>query len=261
MKIGQVISASWARFGLGLAVLAAFTAVASGTGTRFGLWTFRTGFAVLATGVIIAAIAVMVSIGGVAAAGRAKTGFPLAQALLGLALGIATAALPAWQFQIARSVPAIHDVTTDAQNPPAFVALAADRAASPNGIDYGGSEVAAAQEAAYPDIKPLRLSMSPAQVFDAALAIARGMGWDIAAADPGEGRIEATATTLWFGFKDDIVIRVRPDASGTHLDIRSASRVGKSDVGANSRRIRAFLAKVETRLPGPTLHGGQSPGY
>jgi len=252
MKVGHVNSALWARFGLGLAVLAALVAVASGTGSRFGLWTFRTGFTVLAGGVVIAAVAVLISIRGLATAARAKARFTLAQALLGLALGIATAALPAWQFQVARSVPAIHDITTDPQNPPVFVALAAARAASPNGDAYGGSKVAAAQEAGYPDIKPLELSMPAAQVFDAALAIARSMGWDIAAAEPGEGRIEATATTLWFGFKDDIVIRVRPDAPGTRLDIRSASRVGKSDVGANARRIRAYLGRLESRLSATT---------
>ena len=252
MKDGHVNPALWARSGLGLAVLAAFVAVASGSGSRFGLWTFRTGFTVLAAGAVIAAIAALVSFRGVVTAGRAKAGFPLVQALLGLALGAATAALPAWELQVARSVPAIHDITTDPQNPPAFVALAATRAAAPNGAVYGGPEVAAAQEAGYPDIKPLQLSMPLAHVFDAALAVARSMGWDIAAAEPGEGRIEATATTLWYGFKDDIVIRVRPDAAGTRLDIRSASRVGKSDVGANARRIRAFLSQVESRLSGST---------
>lgn len=251
MKIGNVNSALWARFGLALAVLAAFVAVSSGTGSRYGLWTFRTGFTILAGGVGVAAVAVLVSIQGVAAAARAKAGFPFAQALLGLGLGLATAALPAWQFQVARSVPAIHDITTDPENPPAFVALAAARAASPNGDAYGGAEVAAAQEAGYPDIKPLRLSMPPARVFDAALAVARDMGWEIAAAEPGEGRIEATATTLWYGFKDDVVIRIGPEAPGTRVDIRSASRVGKSDVGANARRIRTFLGRIESGLSAP----------
>jgi len=248
MNVGGVNPALWARIGFGLAVLAALIAVGSGSGSRFGLWTFRTGFTVLAAGVVVAGIAVLISIGGVAAAARAKAGLPLSLALLGIALGLATAGLPAWQFRVARSAPAIHDITTDLQNPPDFVALAPVRAASPNGDAYGGPEVAAAQTAGYPDIKPLRLPKPPAQVFDAALAAARDMGWDIAAAEPSEGRIEATATTLWYGFKDDIVIRVRPDEAGARLDIRSASRVGKSDVGTNARRIRTFASRMESRL-------------
>ena len=70
---------------------------------------------------------------------------------------------------------------------------------------------------------------------------ARAQGWEMVAVVPAEGRIEATETTRWFGFKDDVVIRVRPAAAGSRVDVRSVSRVGRGDVGTNARRVRAFL--------------------
>ena len=92
---------------------------------------------------------------------------------------------------------------------------------------------------------PLHLDVAPAQAFDRALTAARAMGWEIVASDPAQGRIEGTATTFWFGFKDDIVVRVGADGSGSRVDVRSLSRIGKSDVGANARRIRDYLGKVK----------------
>ncbi|MGZ4877228.1 MAG: DUF1499 domain-containing protein, partial [Candidatus Angelobacter sp.] len=85
----------------------------------------------------------------------------------------------------------------------------------------------------------------PAQAFDRAAAAAHGMKWEMVATDPAQGRIEATATTFWFGFKDDIVVRIAADGNGSRVDVRSLSRIGKSDVGANARRVRDYLAKVK----------------
>lgn len=151
-------------------------------------------------------------------------------------------------MQHARAVPAIHDISTDTTNPPAFKAVLAQRADSPNSPVYAGAKVAAQQHKAYPDIKPLQFKASPDTVFTAALKTARDMGWKIQANDAASGHIEATDTTSWFGFKDDIVIRIRPQANGTRLDIRSESRLGKSDVGKNAARIRAFRNQLDRRL-------------
>jgi uncharacterized protein (DUF1499 family) len=105
--------------------------------------------------------------------------------------------------------------------------------------------MAAAQRAAYPDLRPLAVDRAPADAFDSALAAAREMGWQIIATDAALGRIEATASTPWFGFNDDVVIRVTSvEGGGSRIDIRSASRIGRGDLGANARRIRAYLAKV-----------------
>ena len=161
-----------------------------------------------------------------------------------LAVGCAVAYFP-WQWmQSARTVPAINDITTDTDDPPALIAVVPLRAGAPVPSAYPGAEVAAAQRRAYPDIRPLELAVPPATAFARALDVARESGWEIVAADAGSGRIEATATTRWFGFRDDVAIRVAPTAVGSRIDVRSVSRVGKSDLGTNARRIRAYLARL-----------------
>jgi uncharacterized protein (DUF1499 family) len=109
---------------------------------------------------------------------------------------------------------------------------------------YPGNATADQQKRGYPDIKPLELPLPPADAFARALDAAKGMGWEIAAADAAAGRIEATATTPWFGFHDDVVIRVVPAPKGSRIDVRSVSRVGRGDFGTNSKRIRAYLEKL-----------------
>ena len=113
-----------------------------------------------------------------------------------------------------------------------------------NQAEYGGPEVAAQQRQAYPDVVPLVLEAPADVAFGRALGAARGMGWEIVAADSSAGRIEATATTAWFGFKDDVVVRVTPEDGRSRVDVRSVSRVGMSDVGTNAARIRAYLARL-----------------
>jgi uncharacterized protein (DUF1499 family) len=152
-----------------------------------------------------------------------------------------------WQLQQrARSAPAIHDISTDTANPPAFIAVLPLRAKAPNPAAYGGREIAEQQSRAYPDIQPLMLGVPPSVAFSRARDIAEGMGWQIVAADPASGRIEAVATTLWFGFNDDVVVRITSAGDGSRIDVRSVSRVGESDIGTNARRIREYLAKLRS---------------
>jgi uncharacterized protein (DUF1499 family) len=106
---------------------------------------------------------------------------------------------------------------------------------------YGGEKIALQQRGAYPDLQPMILKVAPPEAFDRALAAVREMGWELVAADAAAGRIEATDTTFWFGFKDDVVIRVRPADGGSRVDVRSLSRVGGGDAGTNAKRIRAYL--------------------
>jgi len=176
-----------------------------------------------------------------AARRRARMAVPVTALVLALAVIVPLGAL-AWK---ASRVPAIHDITTDTLQPPPFLAVLPLRAAALNPVDYGGAEVAAKQRAAFPDLGPLLLSVGPAEAFNRALSAARTMGWDIVASDPPGGRIEATDTTFWFGFKDDIVVRVTPLPTGSRVDARSLSRVGGGDLGANAARIRRYLAAVK----------------
>ncbi len=85
-------------------------------------------------------------------------------------------------------------------------------------------------------------------MFQASLATAHAMGWAVVAAVPAEGRIEAIATTRLLRFKDDVVLRLRADGDGARLDMRSASRIGRCDLGANEKRIRAFFVKLNSCL-------------
>lgn len=167
-------------------------------------------------------------------------------ALAGLTVvAIITSALAVWmpynQLQTAQSVPPIHDISTDTVNPPEFVAVAPLRADAPNPVAYAGPETAEQQLKAYPDLETYRSELAPEALYDKALATVTAMGWELVAGDRDEGRIEATDTTTWFGFKDDVVIRIRDVDGKTELDIRSKSRVGRSDVGKNAERIREFL--------------------
>jgi uncharacterized protein (DUF1499 family) len=140
--------------------------------------------------------------------------------------------------------PAIHDISTDTVDPPAFVAVLPLRADAPNPVEYGGEAIATQQRAAYPDLQPLVLPVPPAQAYERALATVQRMEWDLVDANGAAGRIEATDTTFWFRFKDDVVVRIRPEGTGSRIDVRSLSRVGGGDAGTNAERIRAFLTAV-----------------
>lgn len=236
----------WIGAGVALACLLAM--LGSGFGNRTGMWDYRAALTTLRWSVYIAAGAGVVALAGLVLAATARAGMLAAVGAAGVLIALVLV-LPAWNLQrIASQVPRIHDITTDIENPPQFVALLAVRQKAPNGAVYGGPKLAKEQQAGYPDIKPAVLDSPPAQVFDRALAVAKKMGWEIAGADAAQGRIEATATTFWFGFKDDIVIRITPASNGgSRLDMRSMSRVGRSDIGTNAKRIRAFLAALEMR--------------
>lgn len=231
------------RVTLALAALAVLMLFASGSGTRFGLWPFPVGFRLLKwaayLGLVVAAVAL---VGLVVSKLRSGQG---ARLVVSLALGLGVAAVPAYWLSAARKVPPIHDISTDLADPPEFVAVLPARGPESNPVEHGGAAVAEAQRAAYPDIQPLTLALSPAEAFALALREARGMGWEIVARDAAAGRIEATATTLWFGFRDDVVVRVTPADGGSRIDVRSLSRVGVGDVGANAKRIRDYLARIK----------------
>jgi hypothetical protein len=157
---------------------------------------------------------------------------------------VLAAAAPAFVLFHVKRLPPIHDISTDTQDPPAFKAVLARRKPLDNPASYEGPALAAAQRSAYPDVLPKVLESPEEQAFERALQAAKDMGWEIVAADPANGLIEATATTFFFGFKDDVVVRVRPEEGMSRVDVRSASRAGRSDLGANARRIRAYLRSL-----------------
>jgi uncharacterized protein (DUF1499 family) len=151
------------------------------------------------------------------------------------------------QMAAAGNVPPIHDITTDTANPPAFVAILPLRENAPNGYEYGVSEAWPAEKLgattmeAYPGLKPIESDLSAADAVDRTEATLQGMGLEIVAVDKEAGLVEATATTFWFGFKDDMVVRIIGNGEGSKIDLRSMSRVGQSDMGVNAARMTDFI--------------------
>jgi uncharacterized protein (DUF1499 family) len=222
------------RIALALAILAAVLLVTSGLGVRAGLWPFRFGFGMFA-GSLIAGLAAAGSAAVALAMPRLRAG-ALSMLVFALLLGLASAAVPLDYVRRVKTLPYINDITTDTQKPPEF------RVAT---VSQYPSHFAELQRIGYPDLAPLELPLAPAQAFARARAAAQALGWEIVAEDERAGRIEAVATTRWFGFKDDIVVRVVAAGSGSRIDVRSRSRVGRSDLGANAKRIQDFLTRVK----------------
>lgn len=233
-----------AFLGLMVALVSALLLLAAGPGYRSDIWTLRTAFTLIRWAAYGGMAAAGLSLLAVLFGGKSR-GKILVPGGLALLIAFVCVVIP-WRWQQrARSVPPIHDITTDVDSPPAFVAVLPLRAGAPNPAEYAGAEVAAQQRAAYPDVGPLTLDLDSSAAFQHALEEARAMGWEIVAADSAQGRIEATATTFWFGFKDDVIVRLTPVDGGTRVDVRSVSRMGRSDIGTNAQRIREFLARLK----------------
>ena len=167
-------------------------------------------------------------------------------AAIALVFGLVSLYFPLRFQQAAGAVPPIHDITTDIVTPPQYVEVAALRRELkvPNGLELP-PEVINQQVAAYPEIQPLFLPISPAEAYQKTLGLVRTRGWEVVAEDPAGRRVEATDTTFWFRFKDDVALRVSAMPDGTsRVDMRSVSRIGRSDIGTNARRIREFLVDL-----------------
>jgi uncharacterized protein (DUF1499 family) len=237
-----------ANAGLALALVAALALLLAGPGHRFGWWSLGTGFGMLRWAAYGGIAAALISAVGLVIAPLRAQRRGMFRALAGLIVGLVVAGVPLSYLQSARSVPPIHDITTDPEDPPAFEAIVPLRAAAPNPVAYGGPAVAAQQRDAYPDLAPADYPVAPQAAFEAALVAAGDMGWTIVATDEAAGRIEAIDRTFWFGFTDDIVVRVRPTDAGSRIDVRSTSRLGVGDFGTNAARVRAYLAELDKQL-------------
>jgi len=228
-----------------LFVLALILMLAAPLGYRLRLWSAVTALTkIVALGLVLAALAVLGAIVSLATGGwQVGPGTTIMLAAI-VVIGGVMVLLPLRAKAIAEKAP-IRDITTDVANPPPLRALLPQRQAEGADGAYPGAATAAIQHANYPDLAPLQLDMPPAAAFARALASAKAMGWTIVAEDAAQSRIEAYHRTLWFGFTDDVVIRLAPEAGGTRVDLRSVSRVGISDLGTNAKRIRAYMEKLK----------------
>jgi uncharacterized protein (DUF1499 family) len=227
--------------------------VAAAYGYRLEMWDHRITFKIITWSVYAGVAAGALSIVGLFLGRGGKM-----LAVAGIILSAIIIAVPYGYDKLLspKAHPRIHDITTDTVNPPAFVAVVAKRDEArkqnpnrvKNKIAYGGAKVAALQKKHHPDLKTIVYKHPPDKVFNATLDLAGKMGWDVVAAVPAEGRIEATASTFWLGFKDDVVFRIKPSGPATAWDMRSASRFGRGDRGENARRIKAFIIQLNDKL-------------
>ncbi len=234
--------------GLILALACAATAVLSGIGYRLGLWQFRTGFDILKFAFFASFAAALVSLVGLILSGGRRPGI-LFMSLAGLLIAGVVAYMPWTYYRTVQTVPKIHDITTDIAHPPQFVAVAKLRKQGDHPVAYEGVEIGTEQKEAYPDIEPLVAKAPKDKVFEAAKQALSSMGLEIVDANASEGRIEAVDTSLLYGFKDDVVVRIHDAGESTRVDVRSMSRVGRSDLGMNAKRIRTFMARLRASLP------------
>ena len=238
----------FAAAGLWLGVAALAVLVLCILGNRLDLVHFGIAVRGMALAAAIGILAAVVSaVGLVLTLVTTKRG--TRAAIAGLVLGVLVAAAVVQQIIVGSKVPGIHDITTDLDNPPAFDAIADLRGEGTNPLDRAEPEnLADLQRQAYPDIATLLVAEHPGKVYETALETAREMEWEVVATDPEAGLIEATATTAVMNFKDDIAIRITETDTGAAVDVRSVSRVGISDLGANANRIRTYLHALRVKL-------------
>jgi uncharacterized protein (DUF1499 family) len=236
--------AAWSRR---LALFALAVAALSIVIVRSGLLEIVPALATFAAALIFAVLAVLLSLPAYVVIWRhGSTG--LGSAISGMVLGLLLLVYPAYLGYKATKLPPISDITTDPDNPPRFDMLASQRPA--DRVAYPGAAAAQMQQKAYPDVVPLQVNASVKVTYDIALALVTKRKWHVAdARPPGPGRrdavIEATARTPIMGFRDDVVIRVSPNSNGARVDMRSASRYGLYDFGANAARVRNLLEDLD----------------
>lgn len=222
-------------------------------GSGFGLWEFPTGFAGLRYSFFLGVAVIVLGIIFIVWDRYKNKKIGWALRIIGMALALLYVG---WMLSIiatARSVPAIHDISTDLADPPQFQTLVVreDNLDNiPDSDDMQGltplQRWTRLHQDAYPAVRSVRIDMKVAEVIEKAERLAESRGWNVASSVPAQGRLEATETTAIFGFKDDVVIRARPtqDGNASIIDMRSISRVGQSDLGANAQRVESFLADL-----------------
>ena len=249
--------ATFTRIGVRLIFAGVVLAVLAALVNRFALLKALGALGMLGVGFLTLAVGTLLAIIGFFAANSRGVAISKGSAALAIVIALGVIGYLLSWVQTGRNVAMLHEVSTDLESPPPFVEIKKIRDAIPglNPVEYvaempgrnGVINVPEQQRKFYPDLQPLVLAVPPAEALVKADAAARKMGWEIVANAPADGRLEATDTTRFFGFKDDIVVRLRAEGSGTRVDVRSKSRVGLGDVGTNARRVRAYLAALRAQ--------------
>ena len=232
-----------AAFSLGLGLLAILLPVLGGLGTRIGLWSFGIGLLLAPLGLVMGIVGLI--LGVIALVRHRKAGERPPLAAPGAAISLLAATYLGVAVASAFTVAPIHNVSTDIDDPPEFTVVASLRGEGDNPLFYDSETIGPLQREGYPDLGPLVVELPRDETFALVRGVLIDMGLELVREDPEQGEIEAVATTFWFGFKDDLVVRLRETDAGTRMDVRSVSRVGVVDLGANAERIFEIIGRVE----------------
>ncbi len=242
--------ATWSRH---IALFALVATVLSIVIARFGILEIRPALMMFFGALACAALSILLALAGFAAIWRSGAR-GLGRIALALLIDVVILVYPAYLAAQYRLLPPIHDITTDAIDPPKFEALAILRAGQgANGAAYAGLYSAELQREAYPAIEPVTVETSPQVAYDTVLALINRRRWRVVNNRPPrppnrEGQIEAVARTLFMGFRDDVAVRVTPDGDGARIDLRSASRYFKHDLGANAARLASLIEDINNAV-------------
>ena len=255
--------AIWARRLALFSLIATFIAIVI---VRSGSLDIVPAISTLAGALLLAVVAILLAFAAGIVIWRDGLG-GAREAVTALLVGGALIAYPAYLGVEAYRLPAIYDVTTDPIDPPRFEAIAKLRPRDANPVVYAGLYAAELQHAAYSDIEPYTTDSSPQQAYSAALKVITKRRWRIVDARPPQGAgaafrdglIEAVARTPILGFRDDVVVRVRATADGARIDMRSASRYGRNDLGSNAARVRALIEDIDDILSAPAPERPERP--
>lgn len=237
--------------GFTLSVLSFFVFFMSGFGYNWDIWGLGAAFQLFKWGTAGGLAGLLVSLIGAGKANFSLTTVSASMSWISMILAVAVVGTSIYFIIRARTVPPIHDITTNFTNPPQFEVLKDKREKAPNEVEYPAGKTAELQKEHYPQIGPLWLDIDRQKAFRAAVESARVMpNWEIHSVDSTAGQIEATHTIMWFGFKDDVIIRIQNDTTReqVRVDMRSASRIGKSDLGVNARRIKRYMQALQAQL-------------
>ncbi len=232
----------WSQALLVGGVISILCLVVGALGSRLGLWDYLVGFFLLVCGIVLAAGIAFLGVIAAIICWRKGLVEDRSSVLIGLVLSTLVLVQAGVQLSAAAAVPPIHNISTDIQDPPEFSALVPIRAAeNANPHTYDAAVLADIQREAYPGLETLSSLRSSEELMSLTQAVMRELGIEIVAVNTALGTVEGTATTFWFGFKDDVVVRIRESEGMRRVDIHSVSRVGTTDAGANARRIERIL--------------------
>jgi len=253
--------AIWARRTAVFSLIATILAIVI---VRSGLLEFKPALATFGGALVFSIIALLLAFAAFVVIWREGL-MGIGYSLTAIGIGLVLLAYPGYLAVASYRLPWIYDITTDPIDPPRFEVIARLRPRDAHPVTYAGLYAAEQQRASYSDIEPDLTDSSPQEAYEAALKVITKRKWAIVDARPPlgaggrEGHIEAIAHTLILGFRDDVAVRVRATPDGSRIDIRSASRYGRSDLGANAARVRDLISDIDDVLAAPQPEKKEAP--